>query len=81
VGAGLALEAYTRGGARAAHHDDRLGVLRRGFDADLAVLADDPTTVDPAEIASIGVLATVVDGRPAHDPGGLLGRWGEVRPA
>ena len=35
------------------------------------MLSADPTTIDPAGIAAIDVLATVVGGRVAHDRLGL----------
>ncbi len=72
IDARTALAAYTTGGAYAAGRSHRSGALRPGFDADLVLLADDPTTVPTEQIGGINVLATVVDGRPAHDPAGLF---------
>ena len=43
----------------------------RGKLADFAVLAADPTAIDPQGIAGIEALATVVGGRIAHDRMGL----------
>jgi predicted amidohydrolase YtcJ len=48
-----------------------VGSLAPGKLADLAVLSADPTAVDPASLATIDVLATVVDGRVVHDAMGL----------
>jgi predicted amidohydrolase YtcJ len=69
---GEALASYTVAGARAAHSEGRWGSLAPRLMADLVVLDDDPTTVDVARIGSIGVVATVVGGRAAHDPGALF---------
>jgi predicted amidohydrolase YtcJ len=60
-----ALLAYTAGPAYAAGLDDRVGRLAVGMLADFAVLDGDPFRVDPAEIAGIRPLATVVGGEPA----------------
>ena len=68
-----ALASYTAGGARAAHGEDHWGTLAPRRLADLVVLGDDPTSVAVDRIGSIQVLATVVGGRAAHDPGALLG--------
>ncbi len=73
VDAHEALASYTAGGARAAHGEDHWGTLAPRRLADLVVLGDDPTSVAVDRIGSIQVLATVVGGRAAHDPGALLG--------
>lgn len=73
VDARTALRAYTTGGAVAAGRAHRSGALRPGFDADLVVLAEDPTTVPTELIAAVQVLATLVAGSAVHDPHGLLG--------
>lgn len=67
-----ALAAYTRGGAISAGRSDHSGALQPGLDADLVVLADDPTTVATDRIGAIEVLATLVDGAPTHDAAGLF---------
>ena len=64
-----ALHAWTLGSAYAAFEEDRKGSLVPGKLADLAVLSGDPTAVDPEEIASLQVLATVVGGATRHDVG------------
>ena len=58
-----ALRAFTLGSAEAAGVEDRLGSLTPGKLADLVVLSDDPGTVDPAEVADIEVLRTMLGGR------------------
>lgn len=62
-----ALAAYTIGGARAEHTDDRKGMLRPGYLADLVVLSGDIEAVDPAEIGAMGVAMTVCGGRVVWD--------------
>jgi predicted amidohydrolase YtcJ len=47
-------------------------VIRTGFDADLAILADDPTSVETHRIADIAVLGTLLGGAVTHDATGLL---------
>ncbi|WP_306749016.1 amidohydrolase [Saccharothrix yanglingensis] len=66
-----AVAAYTTGAARACRVEDRLGTITPGKLADLVVLADDPLTCDPARIADIDVLATVVGGTFPHDRAAL----------
>jgi len=73
VDAATALAAYTRGGAYAAGREHRSGALTTGYDADLVLLADDPTAVEDHRIGGIAVLATVVGGVAVHDPAGLFG--------
>ncbi|MGI8414887.1 MAG: amidohydrolase [Nakamurella sp.] len=76
IDARTALISYTRGGAHAAGRTHRSGALRPGYDADLVVLADDPTAVPTAQIAGIKVLATLVAGSVVHDASGLFDRSG-----
>ena len=57
-----ALTAYTYGSAYASHQEDRKGTLSRGKLADLVVLSDNPTTIDPAGIKEIQVLRTMIGG-------------------
>jgi predicted amidohydrolase YtcJ len=64
-----ALHAWTLGSAYAAFEEHRKGSLVPGKLADLAVLSDDLTAVDPEQIASLQVLATVVGGEVRHDVG------------
>lgn len=64
-----ALHAWTLGSAYATFEEHRKGSLVPGKLADLAVLSGDPTAVDPEQIASLEVLATVVGGEVRHDVG------------
>jgi predicted amidohydrolase YtcJ len=57
-----ALRAFTVGSAYADHQEQRKGRLRRGMLADLVVLGDELTAVQPARIGAIEVVATVVGG-------------------
>ncbi len=57
-----ALLGFTQGPAYAAYMEDRLGKLSEGFLADLIVLDRDIYAVAPAEIPTLQVLGTMVDG-------------------
>jgi predicted amidohydrolase YtcJ len=57
-----ALQGYTLGAAYAAGLEHKQGKLKEGFLADLVVLEQDPLDLDPAELLSIPVSATMVDG-------------------
>jgi predicted amidohydrolase YtcJ len=61
-----ALRAYTWGSAYASHQEGVKGSITVGKLADLVVLSDDPSAVDPADIAGIEVVATFVDGQCRH---------------
>jgi predicted amidohydrolase YtcJ len=67
-----ALTAYTYAGAFGVHTERRRGSIRPGLDADLVVLAEDPTAVDTGMIGQIEVVGTMLGGRSTHDPRGLL---------
>ena len=56
------LRAYTSGSAFAAFEEDRLGVLKPGYRADLIVLDRDPFKVEPRAVLETKVKMTVVDG-------------------
>lgn len=58
-----AVDAYTRGGAFAAAHDDLVGTLEPGKAADLIVLSQDVFQVAPEEIAKTRVRVTLVGGK------------------
>ncbi|WP_460828914.1 amidohydrolase [Nocardioides hungaricus] len=64
IGLEAALRAFTADAAWVLRREDRLGRLAPGYLADLTMLAESPFRVDPAAIADIAVLGTVVDGRP-----------------
>ncbi len=61
-----ALEAYTDGGAFAAHAEHRRGRVVAGLDADLVVLDRDLLEVGPSAIIGTGVRLTVIGGRIVH---------------
>ena len=49
--------------------EDSIGSIEVGKYADLVVLDQDITTVEPREISNIKVLGTVMDGRFTHRDG------------
>lgn len=57
-----ALSAYTLGAAYAANAEHRLGKLSPGYLADLIVLEQDIFSIDPGELPTVKVSATMVDG-------------------
>jgi predicted amidohydrolase YtcJ len=66
-----ALRAYTWGSAYASGAESVKGSIEAGKLADFVVLSADPTAVEPAKIAGIGVLATIVGGELRYDAAGL----------
>lgn len=65
VDVATAFHAATAGAARASRLDGT-GTLHVGAPADLVVLDQDPFTVSAAELSSVTVLATYIDGIPVH---------------
>ena len=63
VGLMQALEAYTLGGAYAEHKDDRKGMLREGYLADLVLLTGDIEAVAADQIDSLDVAMTICGGK------------------
>jgi predicted amidohydrolase YtcJ len=63
-----ALRAATVNAAWLAGDERRRGKLIPGFLADLVVLDRDPLAVEPEELPSLQVVATMVGGRWVHDP-------------
>ncbi|KPQ08463.1 MAG: putative metal-dependent hydrolase with the TIM-barrel fold [Rhodobacteraceae bacterium HLUCCA12] len=61
------LAAYTTGGAWAEHTEDRKGMLRAGFLADLVVLDGDIEATAVPEIGAMSVAATICGGRVVWD--------------
>ncbi|HSF04247.1 MAG TPA: amidohydrolase [Methylomirabilota bacterium] len=61
-----ALRALTVGGARVTFAERQRGVLAPGFDADLAVLEQDPLTHPLEDMASLACRLTMVGGRVIH---------------
>jgi predicted amidohydrolase YtcJ len=68
----VALDLYTRRGAALLGAGTRRGQLRPGTDADLAVFSADPLSCPVEELPDIDVLATVLGGKPVHDPDRLM---------
>jgi predicted amidohydrolase YtcJ len=66
VDAVTALRSLTVDTAWVAGDEDRRGVLAPGMLADLVVLGDDVTRVDPGRIGDTEVVATLRDGEPTH---------------
>ncbi|EBA02528.1 amidohydrolase domain protein [Rhodobacterales bacterium HTCC2150] len=58
-----ALRAITMGAAYTLHLDGEIGSIETGKKADFAILEDDPTACDPANLKDIGVWGTVQGGR------------------
>ena len=64
-----ATRAFTADAAWFSFDESRRGAIRKGFDADFAVLSANPLRCDPTEIADIAVHATIVGGEPAFSDG------------
>jgi predicted amidohydrolase YtcJ len=60
------LQAYTAGGAAAAHMEKITGMLRPGLAADIVVLSGDIEAVAPAAIAGMHVARTICGGRETY---------------
>ncbi|MEJ0102939.1 MAG: amidohydrolase [Bacteroidota bacterium] len=63
IGVEDAIKAYTVGGAYTTHEENKKGRIVAGQFADIIVLDNDPTTIDPQKIGTIGVITTIVGGR------------------
>jgi predicted amidohydrolase YtcJ len=61
------LAAYTKTSAWVEFMEDRKGMLKPGYLADIVVLSDDIGAVASAEIARLGVFLTVCDGKITHE--------------
>lgn len=66
VGIEQAIRSMTTDAAWQCHAEDEIGSLEPGKRADFVVLADDPRTVEPAEIRGIEVLETWLGGTRVH---------------
>jgi predicted amidohydrolase YtcJ len=67
-----ALALYTTQAAIACHRENEIGSLEPGKRADFTVLDGNPLEVEPERIPGLGVLATVLDGTPVYQSGGIL---------
>ena len=65
-----ALRAFTLHAAYASFDEDRKGSITPGKLADLVVLGEDPTVIDPTQLRHVPVEATMIDGVFVYgDPG------------
>ena len=64
------LAAYTIGGAYAEHTEDRKGMLRPGYLADLVLLDGDIEAIAPERIATLSVARTICGGRTVWNAAG-----------
>jgi hypothetical protein len=64
-----AVRMFTFGGAWAAFQEDRKGLLREGWQADLVVLAKDPQRVPPGQIIGIEIAMVICAGRIVYKRG------------
>ena len=64
-----ALQGFTAGAAFASFDEDRLGVLKPGFLADLTIIDRDPFDVPPSELLDVEVLGTIIGGELVHGDG------------
>ena len=62
-----ALRIYTMHSAYASFDEDRKGSIEVGKLADLVVLGEDPTRIDPFGIKDIQVQRTIVGGRTVYE--------------
>lgn len=63
IGVEDAIKAYCVGGAYTSHEENKKGRIVPGQLADLVVLSEDPTKVDPASVKKVGVKMVVVGGK------------------
>jgi len=61
-----ALRVMTADAARVSFEEEVKGTIEKGRFADLAVLTDDPCSIDPDRIGDISSVMTIVDGRVVH---------------
>jgi len=66
IGVEEAIRAYTVGGAYTTHEENRKGSILPGQLADLVILDQDPTAIDPKTLPSVRVTATIVGGQLAY---------------
>ncbi len=62
-----ALRGFTLDAAYAGFNETEVGSLQAGKRADFVVLAQDPLAVPPAQLRTLDVRATYVDGRPVYE--------------
>jgi len=64
-----ALNAYTSGSAYASFEEDVKGALQPGKLADLAILSKDIFSIDPVELESVEIAATIAGGKIVYERG------------
>lgn len=64
-----ALHAYTSTNAWAMHREDRLGMLREGYLADMVLLDQDIFAIPPEELGEVKPRATIVGGQVVYESG------------
>jgi hypothetical protein len=67
ISAHEALRAYTVGSARAQFAENEKGSIEAGKLADLVILREDPTRVDPGRLKDIAVDLTMMDGEVVYE--------------
>ena len=70
LGLHATLAAYTRTSAWVEYMEDRKGVLKPGYLADVVLLSGDIEATDPASIAALSPVLTICDGRVTFEAGG-----------
>jgi predicted amidohydrolase YtcJ len=68
----VAFDLYTRRAADLLGVVTHRGVLEPGADADLVAFGADPLSGPADELPGLEIMLTLVDGRPVHDPAGLM---------
>ena len=58
-----ALKMFTQWAAYGEFSEQKRGIIKKGFEADLTVLSHDITSCAPEEILETKVLATIVNGK------------------
>ncbi len=64
-----AIKQYTKNAAYAGFEESLKGTIEPGKLADLIVVSEDPTSIDPEEIKNIKVIKTIIDGKIAYENG------------
>jgi predicted amidohydrolase YtcJ len=62
------LRGFTAGAAYAAFAEERLGILKPGFRADLTIVDRDLFEVTPKELLASKVVGTIIDGKVVFEP-------------
>jgi predicted amidohydrolase YtcJ len=75
-----ALYCYTAGSAYAEFRENEKGMLRPGLLADVVVISDDPTSINPSKIKEIRVDATIVDGTTVYARDGEIDFGADAQP-